>query len=136
MRDNFITFATFGDDSGANGFFGNGEFDDTPLGGAAAQDLYLVVTDTAAVGTASEIAVFTNTSDINWTFPASELAFSPSPSLENVVPGTPGALVLAGAEVTSPLTEGGPAIQLTAVPEPSTALLGLLGAFGLLRRRR
>lgn len=36
----------------------------------------------------------------------------------------------------NPLGGTGPSLQLVAVPEASTALLGLLGAVGLLRRRR
>ena len=136
LRDNFITFGTLAGASNASGFFADGSFPDAPLDGAAGQALYLVVTDTATVGAATELAVFTNTEDSDWAFPSSELAFGPGPSVEDITPGTSGALLLAGTETTSTLTGGGPAIGLSAVPEPSTALLGLLGVLGLLRRRR
>lgn len=136
LQANFNPWASFGSDSGTSGFFGNGNFPTTDVGSAAGRPLYLVVTDTNDVNSATQIAVFTNSSDTNWNFPATELGFAPSVSLDAIIGDAPGSSVLAGAITTSPLTMGGPAIQLAAVPEPSVAILGLLSLCGLLRRCR
>lgn len=136
LQSNFVTWATFGDSSNVSGFFGNGAFPDISLGGAAGRDIYLVATNSESVSTASQIAVFTNTSDSEWSFAASDdISFDPSISLDDVVDNTAGASILAGTEVTSPLTSG-PAIRLTAVPEPSTFILSILGILSLTIKRR
>ncbi len=137
LKDNFTAWATFGDASNASGFFGNGNFPVTDLENAASRRIYLMVTDTIDPSAASQIAVFTNTSDSDWNFPASDLGFTPSVSTDDIVGGATGSSLLAGTITTSPLTSGGPAIRLAAVPEPTTiSLTGLLAVSAMLRRRR
>ena len=132
LQAGFNEWDTLDSASGASGFFSAGAFDGD-FGAEAGRQIYLAVTDTDSVATASEFAVFTNTSDIDWAFPSSELGIPPALSLNDVVEGNPGASLLAGIEG---VTDFGAAIQLVAVPEPSVVLLGMLSLGGLLRRRR
>ena len=134
LRDSFQMFASFGSNSGAAGFFGVGDFPITAVGGAAGQHIYLAVTDTPVVGDATLIAVFTNTTDPDWEFPATDLGFTPGLSMDDIVLSAAGSSILAGVEGTA--TSGFPVIQLVGIPEPSTSLLALIGTAGLLRRRR
>ncbi|MGJ8725798.1 MAG: hypothetical protein ACSHYB_14655 [Roseibacillus sp.] len=136
LQENFMEWAVLGNDSAASGYFGDPDFPDTVIGAEAGLPIYLMVTDTASIGDATQLAVFTNTSDASWTFPGSDIALSPSISLDDVVLGASGASLLAGLETTSSLTSGGPAIGLVAVPEPSITLLGFVAVFGVVRRRR
>lgn len=133
LRDSFQTWATFGNDSSANGFFSNSDFPATPIGSAGSKSIYLMVTDTPTVALATQMALFTNTTDLDWTYPASEIGETPSVSMGDIVLGAAGASILSGTETTQ---FGKASIQLVAVPEPSTALLGLLGLAGILRRKR
>ena len=137
LRDSFSAWATFGNDSGESGFFGNSDFPVTDVGGAAGRPIYLAVTDTEDVSAANQIAVFTNTSDSDWNFPSNDLGFNPSITLDDIIGGADGSSVLAGAITTSNLTGTNPAIELAAVPEPSVlSLLGMLALGALARRRR
>jgi hypothetical protein len=134
LRDNFVPWASFGTDSGAAGFFGNADFPVTPVAGAGGSQIYLVVTDSADPAVASQIAVFTNQTDPDWEYPATDLGFTPSVSMDDIISPASGAIILAGAESTQ---YGGPSIQLNSViPEPSSSLLAALGGLGLLARRR
>jgi hypothetical protein len=134
LRDNFVPWMTFGSDSGPAGFFGNADFPVEPVAGAAGSQIYLVATDSADPAVASQIAVFTNDTDPDWEYPATDLGFTPSVSMDDIINAVPGAVILAGAESTQ---YGGPSIQLnTVVPEPSSSLLAALACLGLLVRRQ
>lgn len=86
------------------------------------------------------------TTDADWAVPASDLAFPVLPDTSDIgAPGgglRTGSVVLAGSFV--PISAGGAsfngapssAIQLQAVPEPTSAFLVAVGAAGLMMRRR
>jgi len=80
----------------------------------------------------STVFIFLKGDPVAFAFPAT--AGSPSGS---------GTVTLTGADVASVLgpgsqtaVDGAPDILVMGVPEPSSALLGLFGVFGLMRRRR
>lgn len=93
---------------------------------------YLVVTNNADIGLATEFAVISNSVDADWTF-ASDLNGTPLPVFirsDDGFTGTPGAELVYGSY-------SGSEIRLTAIPEPSSiSLLGLGGIALILRRKK
>lgn len=94
---------------------------------------YLVVTNNADIGSATEFAIITNSVDANWTF-ANELnaPIFPVPGVtsDGGHTGTPGAELVYGSY-------SGAEIRLAAIPEPSSvSLLGLGGVALILRRKK
>jgi hypothetical protein len=106
-----------------------------PGAGFFSQQIYLLAFNTANSASASQVGLFTNPS---WVFPASDAANPGTIELSDA-----GLLALIGAiggnTVTTPSElDGGQAIKLAVVPEPSSVVLaglGLLGLVGLIRRR-
>lgn len=117
----------------SGGLFNGEIYDDTTLPiGFAGEDAYVVVINTASLGTATTMAVY-NTNSI----------FLDSPT-QNFITGTPGNWVYGRPLPVSGtifLANGNPTsivngIAMHSVPEPSALLLGFLATASLLRRRR
>ncbi|MGJ8725797.1 MAG: hypothetical protein ACSHYB_14650 [Roseibacillus sp.] len=102
--------------SGASGFFSAGQFSGD-LGGLPSSKIYLLVTDSLNISTATQFAVFSSSLS-SWTFPVSELDASVSislPAVDQYFAGSPDTLS-AGNDVFN-------SIQLTAVAEPEPLVL-------------
>lgn len=89
--------------------------------------VYFLVSDTATYSAATQVAVVRAATQL---FP-NPVSGSGSVSVTSSLVGL---TEVVGTKVDAPT--GFDYVQLVAVPEPSAALLGMLGALGLLRRRR
>ncbi len=115
------------------------------------QQIYLLAFNATTVGAATEAGVFAgapfngqvNANGDNWTYPGSDLDPAPAIEIADVQPS--GVLLGAYGADTDPgvlayeATSSFAALELKAVPEPSSSalvVLGLFGVIGLIRRRR
>lgn len=97
---------------------------------------YILVTDNADIGTATEYALLTNSVDSDWTFSGdlNSVGTGSIPiRMSDLAQGTSGAEIIIGSRGS---TSGFDTIQLTAVPEPSSSALLGLGALALTFRRK
>lgn len=97
---------------------------------------YLVVSNNADIGLATEMAIISNSVDSDWTF-AADLSGSPAAqavSSDDAAAGTVGAEIVIGAADTN---SGFDTIKMVAlVPEPSSITLLGIGAVAFLFRRK
>ena len=125
-----IAFAS-GDAAGYSGYF-SGKATFTDASGLAGKNVFVW---------------FTNGSDLNAVLGTSQIQFLADSAIpnENAPLGIESANVgtglywniALGEKVANPANlDGGGSFKLVGIPEPSAALLGALGALGLLRRRR
>jgi hypothetical protein len=142
--------------SQANGFVvsynyvrgSDGTFATTPTGGTSSYNKYNVSTVPSAFGTGSAVLASSSTANVDFsirTSPSPELFIASSYALGTAMTGT---LTWNNKTIASMgLTEGtyvwgwtGDSVTINisteAIPEPSSALLGLLGTAFLFRRRR
>lgn len=95
------------------------------------QQMYLLISNTPDYANATQIGLFTNSPVTNFVADVSTATSS------NYNVGTFASnVVVAGAGSKVDNASGADVLRLVAVPEPSVALLGALGVFGLIRRRR
>jgi hypothetical protein len=101
----------------------------------AGQNAYVLVGNAATFAAATEFAVLRT----NFVFSAADDSV-PTPITFTVTPGNSALIIgnpVANVPTTTTDTSINPGWQtVVLIPEPSTALLGLIGALGLLRRRR
>jgi hypothetical protein len=107
------------------------------LGAAAGKAAYVVIADTVDFSAATVFAVF----NANAVFTAPDTFGNSAQTLDalnpaNVVFGVTRSVTTQPSGLTGAAFTTGVTMVAAAVPEPSAALLGAIGAIGLLRRRR
>lgn len=119
-----------------NGLWTGQDFNGASLGAAVGQDAYVLVGNNSTLASSTLIAVF----DAGTTFVGPD-TFGNSAQTLNAT--TAGQVVFGNVRgvTTQPNLSGaafaqGVQLVAVAIPEPSAALLGAIGALGLLRRRR
>ncbi len=121
-------------------FSAAGNADITTAGAAGGRAIYVLLGNASTFEASTQVAVLKMSSSFATSEPATATI-----SLRNTASPTdePGTMLFGGHNLFSgdptPTSTGGaaqPFYSLAAIPEPSTALLGAIGALGLLRRRR
>ena len=105
-----------------------GTFLGTNPAGLSGTQIYVFLTDTATLGSATQFAILK--SPLNFPNPIGGTGTVSTTS------SVAGMLQVIGSVTDSPGTDRDFVRLVQIVPEPSVALLGALGVFGLLRRRR
>lgn len=149
LMSNFVRFGTAGANFSATTLGANGTLSmtnsDLDVGGAAAafegKSMYFVITNVSSFAAITDSAQFLILKHNTETFDATD----DIPATKSVTFSDTTATLLVGGfnnyqfKIRTADATAGPAwntVALGAVPEPSAALLGALGALGLLRRRR
>ncbi len=129
------TFNAGGAPTNARGLFAHSQSATVTGTGFSGKNIYLLVGNGASFGASSELLVLKNTS----TFSDAQDAI---PTAQNISFTTTTASVKFGVNIADLKTTGADTSTTAGwgtakvVPEPSAALLGAVGALGLLRRRR
>ena len=97
------------------------------------RQIYVLIGNTPNLDNATEYAFYTGTtaSGTNWLFPADVTAASSV----NAIAGSPALInTIVGTEIDN--ATGNDYLKLYGIPEPTSAVLALMGVLGLARRRR